>query len=146
MIDILCCTLLLQLCVWSIIWWMLCIQFYTATSLYGVSSDWQMVPRQPAQQAATQCSLNSTEACANAFSKWPLLLYLIIQNSVNLNLIAVCHGEAHWACVREQPFTTHTATASLLSEAQLESRSSPLGVCHSQKSWCHTGFWEQSGG
>lgn len=30
---------------------------------------WQMVPRQPDQQTATQCSLNPAEMCANAFSK-----------------------------------------------------------------------------
>lgn len=41
----------------------------------------------------------STEASANAFSPWPLLLYLIINNSANLHLIGVCHGEAHWASV-----------------------------------------------
>lgn len=58
-------------------------------------ADWQAVPRQPSRQAATKCSLNSTEACANAFSKWPLLLYLIIQNSVNSNLMAFYHVEAH---------------------------------------------------
>lgn len=39
---------------------------------------------------------------------------MIIQNSVNLNLIAVCHGEAQWACVREQRFTTHRAARLLL--------------------------------
>lgn len=43
-----------------------------------------------------------------------MLLYLIIQNSVNLNLIAVCHGEAQWARVGEQLFTVHTAAGSLL--------------------------------
>lgn len=76
----------------------------------------QMVPRQPVQQATPQCPLNSTETRGNTFSLWPPLFYLIIQNSVNLNLIAVCHGEAHWASVWEQLFTKHTAAGPLLFE------------------------------
>ncbi len=117
---------------------------YCNSLLYVVSSYWQIVPRQPAQQAEPQCSLNSTEACANAFSPWPLLFYLIIQNSVNLNLIAVCHGEAHWARVREQLFTMHTAAGPLLFEAHLEPGTSLLVVCHGRMCWRHTGFWIQS--
>lgn len=42
------------------------------------------------------------------------------KNSVNLNLIAVCHGEAHWACVGEQLLTMHTAAGPVLREAHLE--------------------------
>lgn len=97
------------------------------------SSCWQMVPRQPARQAAPQCSLNATEACANAFSPWPLLFYLIIQNSVNLNLIAVCHGEAHRACVGEQLLTMRTAAGPLLCEAHLKPQHQPT-CCLSQPS------------
>lgn len=122
-----------------------CTVLFCNSLLCAVSSSWQMVPRQPAQQAAPQCSLNSTEACANAFSPWPLLFYLIIQNSVNLNLIAVCHGEAHWACVWEQLSTMHTAAGPLLFEAHLEPGTSLLVVCHSQMSWRHTAFWIQTG-
>lgn len=93
-------------------------------------SGCQMVPRQPDQQAATQCSLNPTEMCANAFSKWPLLLYLITQSSVNLNVIVVCHGEAHLAHVWEL-----TAAAGCLSfAAHLEPCSAGLGVRQRQLS------------
>lgn len=99
----------------------------------AASSCWQMVPRQPARQAAPQCSLNATEACANAFSPWPLLFYLIIQNSVNLNLIAVCHGEAHRACVGQQLLTMRTAAGPLLCEAHLEPQRQPT-CCLSQPS------------
>lgn len=35
--------------------------------------------------------------------------YSNIPNWANLNLIGVCHEEAHWARVSEQLFTTHTA-------------------------------------
>lgn len=91
---------------------------------------WQMVPRQPDQQAATRCSLNPAEMCANAFSKWPLLLYLIVQSSVNLNIIVVCHGEADMACVWEL-----TAAGCLSFAAHLEPCSAGLGLRQRQLSW-----------
>lgn len=91
---------------------------YTVLRGVYVSSYWWTVSRQPAQQVAAQCSLNYTGTNANAFSLWPLLFYLIIQNSVNLNLIAVCHGEAHWASVGEQLFLKHTAAGQLLFEVR----------------------------
>lgn len=125
--------------------WPTCTVLYCSSLLYVLSSYWQIVPRQPAQQAEPQCSLNSTETCANAFSPWPLLFYLIIQNSVNLNLIAVCHGEAHWACVREQLLTMHTAAGPPLFEAHLELGTSRLVVCHGQMSWRHTGLRIKNG-
>lgn len=68
---------------------------YCAATVCHQAGKW--FPDKLDQQAATQCSLNSTEMCANAFSKWPLWLYLIAQNGVNLNVIVVCHGEAHLA-------------------------------------------------
>lgn len=89
-------------------------ELYCSSLLCVVSPYWQMVSKRPAQQTAPQCSLNSAEVRANAFSPWPLLFYLIIQNSVNLNLIAVCHGESHWACVREQLVAMHMAAGTLL--------------------------------
>lgn len=93
-------------------------------------SGWQMVPRQPDQQAATQCSLNPTEMCANAFSKWPLLLYLITQSSVNLYVIVVCHGEAHLARVWEL-----SAAGCLTFAAHLEPCSTGFGLRQCQLSW-----------
>lgn len=85
---------------------------------------------------------------ANTFTLWPLLLHLIIQTSVNLNLIAVCHGEAHWARVGDQLCTKHTAAAPVLSEVsdkttagdRLAWRSRPclLLVCHGRTPSCLT--------
>lgn len=98
------------------------------------------------------------EFCVNAISPWPLLFYLIIQNSVNLNLIAVCHGETHWACAEDQLFTMHTAAGLLLFEVRNEMMAGDwltwnwltwirltcvLIVCQSQKSWRHTCVWIQ---
>lgn len=94
--------------------------------------------------------------CANAFSLWPLLLYVIIQISVNLNLMAVCHGEAHWAGVGEHLFTKHTAAGSVLSEVRDSTVAGdqltwsllpcPLVACHIRKSWCLTSVLMQGGG
>lgn len=88
-------------------------------------------PRQPDQQAATQCSLDPTEMWANAFSKWPLLLYLITERSVNLKLMLVCHGEAHLARVWELP------AAGCLSVVPHLEPCAPLGVGARQRqlSW-----------
>lgn len=80
--------------------------------------------------AATQCSLNPTEMCANAFNKWPLLLYLITESSVNLNVIVVCHGEAHLARVWEL-----RAAGCLSFVAHLEPCSTGFGVRQRQLSW-----------
>lgn len=93
-------------------------------------SGWQMVPRQPDQQAATQCSPDPTEMWANAFSKWPLLLYLITERSVNLKLMLVCHGEAHLARVGELP-----AAGCLSLVPHLEPCSSGVGARQRQLSW-----------
>lgn len=116
------------------------------SSLLCAASCRQMVPRQPARQAAPQCSLNSSGTCANAFSQWPLLSYLIIQNSVNLNLITVCHGEAHWACVgsSSSQSTQQLARCYLRSGTRWwQGTGSPgaahdlLLVRHSRKPWHH---------
>lgn len=101
---------------------------YCAATVCHQAGKW--FPDKLDQQAATQCSLNSTEMCANAFSKWPLLLYLITQNGVNLNVIVVCHGEAHLARLWER-----TAAGCLSFAAHLESCSTGLGVRHRQLSW-----------
>lgn len=103
---------------------------YAVLCCNSLLSGWQMVPRQADQQEATQCSLDSTEMCANAFRKWPLLLYLITQSGVNLNVIVVCHGEAHLARVWEL-----TAAGCLSFAAHLESCSTGLVVRHCQLSW-----------
>lgn len=71
-----------------------------------------MVSKLPPQQAASQSPLVSAELWANAFSLWPFRLHLIIQNSVNLDLIAVCHERAHQARVGglvERLVTAHAA-------------------------------------
>ena len=125
----------------------------------GLANGPKTVNPNPDQQAATQCSLNPAEMCANAFSKWPLLLYLITQSSVNFDVIAVCHGEAHLARVWELAaagcvsFAAHLEPCSAgpglrqwqLSWQWLENIPPPLGFCFSLRQTT-SGFFFGGGG